>query len=51
MPLSCPQGWITHVPAYRINSTVLPSQGTEHILLNAAAGEGLDQVSHMLQVA
>lgn len=43
LPLSCPQDWLTHVPFYRINSTVLPRQG-------AAAGEVLGQIPDLLKV-
>lgn len=46
----CPQGWLTCATVYRVNSTVMPGGHEGSILLSTAAGEGLGQVPHLLQV-
>lgn len=40
LTLSCPQDWLAHIPVYKVNSTVLPRQGTGPVL-SAEGGEGL----------
>lgn len=50
MPFLCAQDCLTHAPDYRVNSTGLHMRGRGPVLLRAAAGEQLNQVSHLLQV-
>lgn len=40
----------THTPVYKVNSTVLPRGGPGPVFLSTAAGEGLGQVPHLIQV-
>lgn len=50
MLLLYPQDYLTYAPDYRVNSTELHMQGRGPVLLMAAADEGLNQFSHLLQV-
>ena len=45
---SCPWIWLYHTHSTRAISTVLSSLGTRSILLTAAAGEGLGQLSSQM---
>lgn len=44
------QGWLTHIPICRVNSTVPPRGDAGLILPSVVTGEGLGQVPYLLQV-
>lgn len=49
VPLSCPQGWLTQAPTYRVSSTCVGRRRAH--FQNVAAGERLGQVPHLVRMA
>lgn len=50
IPFSCPQFWFICAPICMVNSSVLPMRSRGPLLPSVAAGKGIDQVPHLLQV-